>query len=219
MMTRFWKRPATGAWVLLNLGLTLIGHAQSNQVDGVSFAPTTQNGGTAGNVTYGFQFTVNTLFEITALGIFDPGPAGLAESHTVALWNSSGTLLRSVTIPAGYGGYLVDQFFYEPLAPYYLNAGQTYIIGAYYQDAGEDLVQNVTGLQVNPDISINNYRFAHPGFADPPLVITQDGNPGFQNLFGPNFLVNDVLVPEPDTFCLIGAGLSWLAWRRCSKRG
>jgi hypothetical protein len=96
-----------------------------------------------------------------------------------------------------------------------LAAGQDYVIGAYYQNGNESLVENVLGLDLNPDFTIVNYLFAHPGYYDPGMIITAaNGNPGFINMFGPDFLVS--AVPEPSTMALIGLGATALIFRRRS---
>ena len=53
----------------------------------------------SGGATYGFDFTSTIAQQINALGFWDAGAKGLGtSSYTVGLWNSSGTLLDSVTI-------------------------------------------------------------------------------------------------------------------------
>ncbi len=80
--------------------------------------------------TLGSSFTVNTAMQLTALGFFDDGSNGLAESHQLGLWNSSGTLLATATVNAGVVDPLNGQFRYASIVPVTLLAGQSYTIGA-----------------------------------------------------------------------------------------
>jgi hypothetical protein len=215
-MTRIRNQSAVARIVLFSLLLASAGRAQSSgPVPGITFDDTVGNVGTVGNVTCGYEIDVTHAISISALGIFESGGNGTEESHTVALWNGSGTLLSSVLVPAGAAADIVNNFSYAPVTPLTLTPG-FYVVGAYYQDSQEQgftgEIENVTDLAVDPDFSIVEYKFAHPGFADPPLVITQNGNPGFENTFGPNFLMTEV--PEPSTLALVGLGAAALIFRR-----
>ena len=45
---------------------------------------------------------------ITAVGVWDFGGDGLANSHEVGIWGNSGNLLRSANVPAGTEVALID---------------------------------------------------------------------------------------------------------------
>jgi hypothetical protein len=104
----------------------------------------------SGGQTLGWSFTANVNTTVTALGVLDAhtpvasvGVApdafgtGLAMSHEVALWDT-GTLLSSVTIPAGTAATLLNNYRYEPISPVRLDAGATYVVDAFYAEGSAD---------------------------------------------------------------------------------
>jgi hypothetical protein len=96
--------------------------------------------------TLGYEFTPNSALSISALGFSDlpsanvPGVGdGLEQERFVGLWDSNGVPLTSVTVPAGTVAPLVDGFRYWSLqTPITLEAGHTYILGAYYNRESDD---------------------------------------------------------------------------------
>ena len=96
-------------------------------------------GGFAGTAKTSFVVGMSDLL-VTSLGFYD-GPNtsvanaasafgdGLLEDHQVGIYNSSGTLLATTTIPAGTSAALVGEFRYLTLSePITLLAGQSYTI-------------------------------------------------------------------------------------------
>jgi len=59
--------------------------------------------------TLGFEFTVSSPESIGALGVYDNGGGALPTDAMVGLWDTSGNLLTSVTVPAS-GGFLIGDF-------------------------------------------------------------------------------------------------------------
>lgn len=108
-------------------------------------------GGSAANVdgaTVGETFTVGAgPFTVTTLGIWDFNQDGLAAGHLVTIWNGSGTVLTSASVPAGTTGTLVGQYRYSNVLtlPLTLAANTTYTIGAFYP-SGNDLSPFVVPL-------------------------------------------------------------------------
>ena len=114
------------------------------------------DGGFAGTVGTSFNVGVSDLL-VTSLGFYD-GPNssvanaagafgdGLLEEHQVGIYNSSGTLLASTTIPAGTSAALVGEFRYLTLpSPITLLAGQSYTIAGQIpteQGANSDVWRN-----------------------------------------------------------------------------
>lgn len=94
--------------------------------------------------TLGFEFNVptsdNAVGVVFGLGIFGLFPGPLHQDATVGLWDTSGDLLASTTIPAG-GGSSEGFFRFAAIAPYALTSGQDYIVGAY--EGGDGLATSL----------------------------------------------------------------------------
>src|SRR5436190_6137204 len=69
------------------------------------------------NTTLGYAFSVSSPISVTSLGLFDFQNDGLAQSHAVTIWTSTGTQLLQLTISAGTGATLTDGFRYVSIAP------------------------------------------------------------------------------------------------------
>jgi len=151
--------------------------------------------------THGWEFTVNEDLGVAGLGIFDleeePMYApGLMYSHEIGIWHS-GQLMYSTTIPAGTEGVLVDQFRYIEVDPFWLTAGETYVIGN--TTVGDPFVGNssLTTIITTPSITYERTLFSpsDSGFSLP------TSEQEFY-LFGPNFLI----IPEPMTLVMFSLG-------------
>jgi len=144
--------------------------------------------------TFGWGFSLNRAIRVTQLGILDQPNSvqllrgdGLAFSHAVALWTSTGTLLAQVTIPAGASGNVVDHFRYVPLAsPVILPAG-SYVVGAFYP-APRDTVYDEFSLESDPVIAARGITLtggrAASGSA---IAFPSDIDERTERYFGPNF--------------------------------
>jgi hypothetical protein len=88
-------------------------------------------GGSAGrsNQSVGWKFNVLSPIVVNGLGWYDENNDGLSLSHLVSIWNPTGVLLASVTIPAGAVAPLDGQFRTSPITPLTLAAGAGYIVG------------------------------------------------------------------------------------------
>ncbi|KAA3659703.1 MAG: DUF11 domain-containing protein, partial [Calditrichaeota bacterium] len=85
------------------------------------------------DVTFGWSFTVGAAeITVSALGIYDSGEDGLFTAHEVGIWTSAGVLVASAPIPSGTSATLISGCRYVDITPVILQAGQTYVIGAYY---------------------------------------------------------------------------------------
>jgi len=94
-------------------------------------ASTWNNGGTEGNwhSAIGWQFTATDDITVTHLGVLDLGAAGLADRHTVGIFNSAGDLLVSSTISAGLNGdFYSDSMIYNTVDLTMLEQGESYYI-------------------------------------------------------------------------------------------
>lgn len=91
--------------------------------------------------TRGWLFTPKLAPEqqmvVTALGVFDPGGAGLQSAHQVGIWEVQpegvGVLVASAQVPAGPSTELIAGYRYASLSPFIpLPFGKEFAIGAYY---------------------------------------------------------------------------------------
>lgn len=154
------------------------------------------------SATVGWDFELSEAVLLTDLGVFDSSNDGLADAHDVGLWDGSGALLASATVPAGIGADLDQGFRFVPVTPVHLAAG-TYSIGAVVLEGSLDLV-NVKGtITTIPSLAFLGWRY-HFGtsLARPVTTPTDPTGVGY---FGPNFRVESV--PEPISLILLGAGL------------
>jgi hypothetical protein len=169
--------------------------------------------GSAPGATRGWEFDVVSPggITITDLGIFDFGADGLADSHTVGIWNSSGNLLVSATVPAGTVAPLDANGLFRSVAipDLWLPQAAGYRIGAWYNVGGIDAFEGgVANLNVDPAISfVRNLTATNVPVLTFPAQSFSYRNPGY---FGPGFEI----VPEPSTRVLTGAAVALSIWPR-----
>ena len=162
---------------------------------------------TSDSYTIGNQFSTNNAITVTDLGVYSI--SGLAEAYQVGLWNSSGTLLASATVPATAAS---GQFVYVAIAPVALAPGQVYQIG-------ELIDSTATWLAFPTVTSAPEVTFIH-GVYDgsfsltltDPTTDTIASNAALSGAFGPSFEFVNSSVPEPSTFWFLAAGAAVL-WR------
>jgi hypothetical protein len=154
------------------------------------------------NSNEGYDFTVgSTALSVTALGLWDgPSPNaigdGFVDQHQVGLWTNNGfnpgTLLASITIPAGTAASLIGGFRYVDLqTPVILLPGTSYVVGAFFLNATDPVTNDVGGNHAGYDPAVTegdarartSLSFGYPG---------SDDGPGA--LVGPNALFT--LVPN-----------------------
>jgi hypothetical protein len=86
-----------------------------------------------GAYTVGYEFTTGaSALSVSALGIYDAGADGLNYTHTVGLWNTSGTLLGSVTVPSGINSLTSGFAFVNLGSAVLLSANTNYVLAANY---------------------------------------------------------------------------------------
>jgi hypothetical protein len=163
--------------------------------------------------TTGYEFTVGGLpLSVTALGVRDWLGTGLASFHQVGLWNADRILLATAEVSPGPSS---SGFRYTALsAPVFLDAGQSYTVGATYLNEDPDRiglsdVRQGGAAVYNDAVTFERIRFddSLSGLIYPELV----GFPEERGSFGPN--VEFEIVPEPSTIVLVGLGLGILVLR------
>ncbi|MEK6235505.1 MAG: DUF4082 domain-containing protein, partial [Planctomycetales bacterium] len=142
--------------------------------------------GVRNNRTAGYTFTVDSTMAVTQLGLADLSGDGNEEIRPIGLWDSGGSLLATVVMPAGSIGTLVGDFRYLPLdSPVFLNAGETYTVGATYQTSMGGVFWEASGLTTIPDFNFGTNRLSNEGtgFVKPLGGTGGSRDAGF---FGPN---------------------------------
>lgn len=182
----------------------------------------TQNGyvGYIGGI---FLTSYNYYPQVNYLGYYDEGGDGLANSHTVSLWDASNgnALLATVTVPAGTAAPLVDGFRWVELSS---TVNMTYN-NYYIIDAYADGVDTWGDLTVAPDVSFSGqyanldsgYEFSRAGRYD--SVEPPANQAGGQDEIYPaaNLGYNIVSVPEPAGVSLVAGGLAVILFMRRRK--
>ena len=159
----------------------------------------------------GWQFNALNDMTVTHLGVLDLGEAGLADRHTVGIFNSTGDLLVSTSIGAGLSGDLyMDAMIYNAVGLTMLEQGETYYILA------DNWTQDQYGwgwdaVSFSDDVEWTNFsETTGPSIFDTVLHY-YDGQPG---TLGPGFMYR--VAPSPGALALLG--LAGLAARRRRKQ-
>ncbi len=204
----------------LVLILSGVGVAQADII-GLDFTGT--GAGSPGvPITAGWRFAVNSPITISSLGLWDKNADGLTSSHNVGLWNSNGTsLLASTTITNAStpvdSTSTAGRWLFNTIAPIELTLGQ-YVIGATFAGGDPDhFIYNGFGTPVvvstASEVSFLGGRLIEGAALTYPTIAPPQ-NPGY---FGPNFLIQDLSVPEPSSLCLAGlcsAIMGVYGWQR-----
>ncbi|MEM7453849.1 MAG: hypothetical protein AAF456_05775 [Planctomycetota bacterium] len=175
-------------------------------VDGFSALTSLQPTGTVG-----WQFTTTERIQVEALGVMDAGGDGLREAHQVGIWDATGTsLLASATVQSGTAStpdttVMQNSLLrYELISPVVLVSGQTYIIGASYDN--DDLIfTNFNSFSSSTSLTGISGLSGGAGFSVPTT-------PSSSALLGPNFLLSPI--PEPTSFLMFSCASLLVVRRR-----
>ena len=176
----------------------------------------------ASQATFGFEFSVKQNASLTALGVYNSsGTNTLAGTAQIGLWDTSGNLLISTTIPASTAETLIGSFVYSSVSPFTLVAGTDYIIGAYLSRGAAASFNTGQGgtATVDSNVTLIQDQYAYSsGLVDPSLSTTNVPSAWF----GANFLtgtgVQVQAVPEPLSMTLLGVGVAGLGVLRRRRK-
>jgi hypothetical protein len=179
-----------------------------------AFSITTPGSLSTGAFSLGWQFNVDSSITVDALAYFsDTGT--LAESHAVGIYNSSGVLLTSTTIPAGTCADYVNYFCYQSITPIALAVGTDYqVMGQ--SGVVDDWTWNTAGLTTIAAITftVDEHTDGNAlAFGTDSSGLTQAVGGGY---FGASFDVSDS-TPEPGSLLLVGGALIGLGVRFRSR--
>ena len=163
--------------------------------------------------TVGYRFVVGgDALEVSALGAWDDGEDGLAQSHEVGIWSDAGVLLAQATIPAGTSATLSGGFRYVSIPALTLSDNTAYRIGDFH--SGGDPFMIGTTATLSPFVSYDA-KYVGPGsFSFPGTLGAPQNN---QGAFGPN--AQFTAVPEPGAAAAAAAlGLAGFALCRRAMR-
>ena len=147
----------------------------------------------------GFAFTTTLPVDVTALGIFaGPSLTLPAGNFNVGLWTTSGTLLASTAVTSSDPSQ--DSFYFHPITPISLSAGQDYVVGA---QMGGGVQTYFGGAYTMADgVQYIGSRWTSSGSLTMPT--DYDGSASDPGYLGGNFLVS---TPEPSSTSLMLLGL------------
>lgn len=164
--------------------------------------------------TLGWQFTVGTAIDVTALGFEVLNGTSLFDAHEVGIFDAGSHLMVSATVPAGPASPLdALGFEYVAVSPTLLVPG-IYRIGASYPVFSPDLSFGMaTSVTASSPITYMGDRLIQgTSLADPTVAVPQEDF-GF---FGPNFKF--VAVPEPSSLVLGLVGVAGMLRQYRARR-
>lgn len=172
-------------------------------------------------LSLGFSFTTSSALKVTALGYYDDGGNGLAQSHNVGIFNTLGALVGSATVAAGTAATLDGHFRYVAVTPFTLAAGQTYVAAA--TTGGSDdpwaygsIGGSIAGFTANPAISIGANAALYHYQNDDVLRMPSQHYSNYSVYAGPNF--QTAAVPEPASWAMMISGFGMVGAMARSRR-
>jgi hypothetical protein len=152
----------------------------------------------------GYFFTPNVNITVTALGLYDYGTPGFADSHDIGIFLANGTLVTDTTLASGLPGFAADGSRFVTVAAVTLSAGTQYYIEG--DNWSNDLYGFGKGaVTFAPEITWNGFGDSNSNS----IFDTVTNLGGFPGNLGPNFQFAST-VPEPGSIVLLGTGLATL---------
>jgi PEP-CTERM putative exosortase interaction domain len=149
----------------------------------------------------GFAFTATLPVDVTGLGIFaGPSLTLPAGNFNVGLWTASGTLLASTAVTSTDPSQ--DSFYFHPITPISLSAGQDYVVGA--QMGGG--VQTYFGGAYTMADGLQYIGSRWVSSASLVMPTDYDGSASDPGYLGGNLLIGSA-TPEPSSTGLMVLGL------------
>ena len=167
---------------------------------------TTTFNGAKGN-SAGYSFTVTGTKTVAALGFWDEGGDGLANSHGVGLWTDAGSLLTSVNVTNTSGtiyGSADGNWRTELITPLVLKAG-VYRLGTFYNGNDADAIRYHLFPTESEGVTVNDCYQIYPvsGLTFPNSLLVPPG----KGLYGPMAFSS---APEASTAFLLAGGFGIL---------
>ena len=149
---------------------------------------------------YGWEFTLSSSVNVTALGVFDFGADGLSISHDVGIFDASTqALLTSATVPAGTAGFLDSGFRYVSLASSVNLGPGEYVIMMTMPKSNTDYQH----IEVSSETTSSPVTYVNSQFSNgSTLAYPTDEGAFAPGIFGPNFEFAGTSVPEPSTLAM-----------------
>ena len=156
----------------------------------------------------GWSFNVKQAVTVTHLGFYDSLKDDLTEIHDIGIYDPSGTLVVAGTVAPG--APLISWFRVIPVAPTVLLPGYDYRIAV--TTGLEQYTWDPYGLVVDPRIQFTGDRYIVSGTLAYPTEST-----GLSGFFGPTFMIDGGVIPEPSTYLMLGSAIVALAMLRLRK--
>lgn len=162
----------------------------------------------------GNNFTVGASnISVSSLGYYDQNQNGLAAGKEVGIYDLSGTLLASATIPSGTGGTLIDGFRYiDLITPLILNASTTYRVVAQTGTTTDSFIYSPNGVTSGSGVSFETSGY----FYESSAALAFPTNYVATMRIAPN--IRYEAVPEPSVAILAVLGAVVLRFSRRNQK-